>query len=234
MFLNLNLVYKTLWTGTASGLLISMMEKINLFCLTCLTSLVPLMWKWMGLFLRKNHLFRSWVSCLYLSKLDCGSYIISIVKIASDKIRVLIRSMKFFPPEVGLYLYKSTILPWMKYRSHAWDGAPSCYLEMLGKLQKRIFRTVHPSFAASLEPLGHHRNVASLRLSYRYSFGRCSSEQAQLVPLPYSRERPTRNCMIFLSPFLDVIRIFMSTVSFLAQLGLGILFLYNAFFWVMI
>ena len=47
----------------------------------------------------------------FSSKLNCGSYIISIAKIVSDKIGVLIRYMKFFPPEVGLYLYKSTILP---------------------------------------------------------------------------------------------------------------------------
>ena len=47
----------------------------------------------------------------FSSKLDRGSYIISIAKIVSDKIGVLIRYMKFFPPEVGLYLYKSTILP---------------------------------------------------------------------------------------------------------------------------
>ena len=33
------------------------------------------------------------------------------------------------------------------------------------------------------------------------------------------------DCMIFLSPFLDVARISMSTVSFLAQLGSGILYL---------
>ena len=38
----------------------------------------------------------------FSSKLDCGSYIISVVKIVSDKIGVLIRSMKFFPPEVGV------------------------------------------------------------------------------------------------------------------------------------
>ena len=49
-----------------------------------------------------------------------------------------------------------------------------------------------PSLAASLEPLPHCRNVASLlSLFYRYYFGRCSSELAQLVPLPYSRERST-------------------------------------------
>ena len=53
-------------------------------------------------------------------------------------------------------------------------------------------RTVGPSLAASLEPLAHRRNVASLSLFYRYYFGRCSSELAQLVPLPYSRGRSTR------------------------------------------
>ena len=44
----------------------------------------------------------------------------------------------------------------------------------------------------SLEPLAHRRNIASLSLFYRYYFGRCSSELAQLVPLPFSRGRSTR------------------------------------------
>ena len=51
--LNFNLIYETLWTGTRSGLLISMMGKPNWFCLTDLITLVLLMWKCMGLFLRK-------------------------------------------------------------------------------------------------------------------------------------------------------------------------------------
>ena len=33
---------------------------------------------------------------------------------------------------------------------------------MLDKLQKQICKTVGPSLAASLEPLAHRRNVASL------------------------------------------------------------------------
>ena len=41
--LNLNLIYKILWTGAGSGLLISMLEKHNLFRLTSLTTLVLLM-----------------------------------------------------------------------------------------------------------------------------------------------------------------------------------------------
>ena len=61
----------------------------------------------------------------------------------------------------------------------------NCY-----KLQKRICRTVCPSLATPFEPSPHLRNVASSSLLYRYQFG--SSELAQLVPLPFSQERPTR------------------------------------------
>ena len=41
--------------------------------------------------------------------------------------------------------------------------------------------------------LDHRRNVVSLSRFCRYYFGRCSSELAQLVPLPYSRGRSTRS-----------------------------------------
>ena len=125
------------------------------------------------------------------SKLDWGSYIVSIAKTASKKIGALICSMKFLSPEVALYLYKSTIWPCMEYCCHVWVGAPHCYLELLDKLQKQICRAVDPSLAASLETLAHRRNLASLNLFYRYYFGRCPSELAQLVPLPYSPERST-------------------------------------------
>ena len=103
----------------------------------------------------------------FSSKLDWGSYIISIAKTASKKIGALIRSMKFLSPEVALYLCKSTIHPCMEYCCHVWAGAPSCYLELLDKLQKWICRVVGPSLAASLEPLAHCRSVASLSLFYR-------------------------------------------------------------------
>ena len=46
----------------------------------------------------------------FLSKLDWGSYIISIAKTASKIIGILIRSMKILFPEVALYLYKSTTI----------------------------------------------------------------------------------------------------------------------------
>ena len=127
----------------------------------------------------------------FSSTLDWASYIVSVAKTVSKKIGSLIRSMKFLSPEVALYLYKSTIRPCMEYCCHVWAGAPSCYLELLDKLQKRICRTVGTSLAASLEPLAHCRNVASLSLFYRYYFGRCSSELDQLVSLPYSLGKST-------------------------------------------
>ena len=51
---------------------------------------------------------------------------------------------------------------------------------------------VGPSLAASLKPLAHHRNVASLGFYYGYYFGRCLSELAELVPLPHSCGSSTR------------------------------------------
>ena len=61
--------------------------------------------------------------------------------------------------------------------------------DLLDKLQKGICKTVGLSLVATLEPLSHHRNVASLNLFFKYYFGRCSPELAPLVPLSYSRGR---------------------------------------------
>ena len=91
-------------------------------------------------------------------------------------------------------------------------GAPSYFLKLFDKLQKRICKTVGPSLPASLEPLAHRRNVASLS---HFHFLFFILEGGLLVILT--------NCMISLSPFLDVTRMFMSTASFLAQRNSGII-----------
>ena len=127
----------------------------------------------------------------FSSKLDWGSYIISIDKTAYKKIGALIRSIKFPSSEVALYLFKSIIRPCMEYCCYVWDGASSCYLELLNKLQRRTCMTVSRSLVASLESLAHCQNVASLSLFYRYYFGRYSAELALLVPLRFSRGRST-------------------------------------------
>ena len=79
----------------------------------------------------------------------------------------------------------------MEYCCHVWAGAPSCYLEWLDELQKWICRTVDLSLVAFLEPLTCCWNVDRLSLSHSYYFGRCSSELAQLVQLPYFQGRST-------------------------------------------
>ena len=104
--------------------------------------------------------------------------------------------MKYLSPEVAPDLYKSTIWPCREY-SNVWAGAPSCYLEFLEKLQKRICRTLGPSLTATVEPLTHRRNVACLTLLYSHNFHRPSSELAQLVLLPYFRGTRTRYSDIF-------------------------------------
>ena len=75
----------------------------------------------------------------------------------------------------------------MEYCCHVLAGVPSCYLELLDKLQKQICRTAGSLRAASLEPLALCQNVASLiDLFYKYYYSRCSSELAEMFPLPYS------------------------------------------------
>ena len=78
--------------------------------------------------------------------------------------------------EFAVYICKSTIQLCMEYCRHVWVGAPSCHLELSDKLRKWICRTVSPSLGASLEPLAHCENVASLSFFYGFYFGRCSSE----------------------------------------------------------
>ena len=63
---------------------------------------------------------------------------------------------------------------------HVWAYAPGSFLNKLDELQKRIFITVGPSHAVSLEPFADRRNVASLSLFYKHYFDKCSSEPAEL------------------------------------------------------
>ena len=64
----------------------------------------------------------------------------------------------------------------MEYCCHVWAGVPSCYLDLLDNLKN--------GYAGLL--------ILHLPIFYRYYFGKCSSELAQLVPLPFSRGRSTR------------------------------------------
>ena len=97
----------------------------------------------------------------FSSKLNRGSYISSIAKTGSTKIRDLIHSMRLFSPEVALCFYNFAIRPYMEYCCHVWIGAPSCYL-------------------------AYRQNASSLSIFHRNYFGRCSCKLTQLVPFSHS------------------------------------------------
>ena len=186
--LNLNLMYETRWTG--KWLVDFNVGKTQMISFDRSNNNGFIDVKMGGPILEEKSSFKM-LGLTFSSKLDWGSYIISIAKTTSKKIGALIRSMKFLSSEVALYLYKSTIRPCMKCCCHVWAGVSSCYLDLLDKLQKWICRIAGPSHAVSLEPLADRRNVASLILFYRNYFGRCSSELTQLISLHFSRGRST-------------------------------------------
>ena len=167
----------------------------------------------MGLFLKKNHL----LSCGCFSFLN---WISSIAKTASKIFRTLVLSLKFLSHVVALYLCKSTIPRCREYFCHVWMVAPNCYLDMLDRLQKQICRSLGPELPASIEPLAHRQYIATLSHFYRYLVNVHLNwlNWFHFLILVGGSFLILMGCMIFLSPLPDVIKMSMSTVSFLAQL----------------
>ena len=62
----------------------------------------------------------------FSTKLEWDSNIFSTAKTVSKKIRALIYSIKFLPPEIAICLCKSTIQPF-QHCCYVWVGAPNCY-----------------------------------------------------------------------------------------------------------
>ena len=110
--LNLNLIYETLWTWVRNGLLISMLGKLSWFRLTCQITMVLLMLKWVGLFLRKNHILRCWG---WPSLLNWIRALTSLfLKLASRKLELSFVLWSFFLLRL---LYISINLPCV----HVWN-----------------------------------------------------------------------------------------------------------------
>ena len=149
--LNLNLICKTLWTGARKGFFDFNGGRTHLVLFDWSNKNGSIDVKMDEYALEEKSSLKM-LGLTFSSKLDWSFYIISIAKTASKKIGALIRSMKFRSPEVALYLHKSIIHLCMEYCCHIWDSASSCYLKLLGKLQKQKYRTVGLSLAASREP----------------------------------------------------------------------------------
>ena len=81
-----------------------MLEKLNLFYQSNNIGAIDM--KMYGSVLEEKYTFKM-VGFSFSSKLDWGSYIISIAKTASKKFGALILSMKLLSSEIALYIYKS-------------------------------------------------------------------------------------------------------------------------------
>ena len=95
-----------------------------------LITLLLLIWKWMGLFLRKNPLLRCWG---WLSLLNwIGALTLSLLlKLPPRKLEPWFVLWNFFL----LRLFCISINLTYGDACHVWAGAPGCYLELLGKVQ---------------------------------------------------------------------------------------------------
>ena len=199
--LNLNLIYETQWTWARSGLLISVLGKPVSFDWS--NDIGAINVKMDGSVLEEKSSFKM-LGLTFSSKLDWGSCIISIAKIGSKKIGALIRSMKFLSPEVALYLYKSTI-------RHVWNtivtsglvplvatwNCWNCYMQLL--LNPWLIIEMWPAYVFSIGI-----NVVDVLQNWPYWFHFLFCKGSLLVILI--------DRIIFLSPFLDVTRMSMSTV----------------------
>ena len=146
------------------------------------------MWKWKGLFLTKNYLLKCETSLLNW----IGALIIFLfLKLPRRKLEPWLVLWRFFLltlPCISIILpYGHTrnivIMSGLALLAATWNYYISYKIGYVRPLVLHLL---------PLEPLANHRNVASLNLFYRYYFGRCSSELAQLFPLPYSQGRSTR------------------------------------------
>ena len=159
-----------------------------------LITLLLLMWKWMGLFLKQNHLLRCWDCRSLLNYI--GTFTLSVLlKLRSRKLELwfVLRSIFLLRS-----LFISVNLPY----SLVWNT---------------VVMSVVMFLIATWVCWISYKNVYTgllvlhllLFLNCRYYFGRCWTELSELVPLPYSRGRPTRytNSLQYLSvTFVDLIK----------------------------
>ena len=132
--------------------------------------------------------------------------------------------MKFLS-EAALYLYKSTICPCMEYCCHVWASGPSCYLDLLDKLQNKYTGLLVLHLLLLLNPLliiemwayifSASTTLVDVLQNWLNWFHFFFPEGGLLI-IPI-------DCMISLSPFLDVTTMSLSTIALLAQLYSAIL-----------
>ena len=123
----------------------------------------------------------------FSSKLDWGSYIASVAKTASKKIGAFVLCcfflLRLHCSSINLpygHVWNTVVMSGLVLLIATWNWWISYRNRYVGLLVLHLLPLLNPWLI-----------VKSLSLFYRYELGRCSSELAQLVPLPYSRGRST-------------------------------------------
>ena len=120
------------------------------------------MWKFMGLLLKENCLWRCW-DCLFLLNWIGVLTLSVLLKLPPRKLAHC--SMKFFLTKL-LFVSINLLygLAWNIFAMFEVLFSFASYLHMLNKLQKLVCRALCPSIIATLKPLAHCQNVTSLSL----------------------------------------------------------------------
>jgi len=118
----------------------------------------------------------------FSSDLKWNAYIACIAKNAARMVGSFYRTRNYLTPNALLYFYKSQMHLQMEYCCHLWAVCSQHALSSLDRIQSQMRELVGDELFASLQPLSHSRNVASLSLFYSYFQGDCSEELHSLVP----------------------------------------------------
>ena len=155
-----------------------------------LITLVLLMWQWMGLFLRKNNLLRCWGWLSVPNWIGALTWSL-LLKLPPRKLEIWFVLWGFFLLRL---LCISIDLPY----GHAWNTVVMSSLVIL-VATRNCWISYKNGYAGQLVlhflPLLKPSLIIKMKLaeifSYRYYFGICLSELAELVPFPYSQGRYT-------------------------------------------
>ena len=165
-----------------------MLEKLNWFYLTSLIALLLLIWKWSGLFLRKDHLLKSW-DCLFLLSWIRALILSLLLKLLPRKLEPWFFRWSFLILRL-LCIFINLLC------GFAWNTVFMSGLVYLGVTWKLSYKNGYVElFALRLVPLLNPWLMAVMQPADIFSIGILVSTwylSSELVPLPCTWRRSTR------------------------------------------
>ena len=194
------------------------------------------MWKWMGLFLGKNHLLRCWGWRFLLNWIRALTLSL-LLTLPPKKIEhwfvlwssLLLRLLSISVNLPYTHAWNTVAMSWLVPPVVAWDCLINYKNGYAGLLVLHLLPLLNPWCIVKMwlaEVFFIGITLVDVHLNWLNWFHFLFLEGGVLIILI--------DCMTFLSSFLDATRMYMPTVSFLEQLDSGIISLQNAFFWPMI